>query len=107
VLPKGLKDAESGRILSIEEIEGRGLWTANTTEHYRQENVDIEDCDADTIAKFAEQVMIHFQESCGKKVDSRVSHKVQAFFASASNVPIELKGKVPTISELWLNYDKT
>jgi putative glycosyltransferase (TIGR04372 family) len=103
VLPKGLRDRKSRKILSIEQIKQRGLWTANSTNRYVRENVDIENCDAETLVRFAEQVLLHFRGS-EKRKDSQVSQEVQELFASASDIPLELKNKIPLISELWLNY---
>lgn len=105
ILPKGLREITSGRILSMKEIYDKGLWTANNTQSYMRANVEYVDCDSNTLVKFAAQVVQDFK-SDRSSLDTVSYNKVQNFFVLASEVPNELRNKVPTVSSLWLNYEQ-
>jgi putative glycosyltransferase (TIGR04372 family) len=103
ILPKGIRDCQSKQGLALNEIVERGLWEANSTNTYEKANIEIVDCSPKTIAKFAKQVVTHFNSDASGDIPNHLD-LVQEFCIQVSRIPESLKYKVPKISNLWLNY---
>jgi putative glycosyltransferase (TIGR04372 family) len=103
VLPKGLRDKDTGKILTFHEIIERGIWEANTTKMYEEANVEYVNCSPYEITEFSKQALSHF-EGKEQNTDMNKVTSVQNYFMSLKGVNSSLIDKMPKISDLWLNY---